>query len=177
MKKLLLAVIAGVLLFCLGGCGDKGASPAPSETTTELNHNFSAKADIKFGDLTATADINRTAPDAFTAVLNSPAALKGMTFTYQGETIRVSYKGLSVDLNEDGFAARAMTSAVVKALDSAAKDTGASVKVKGNTVEIAGKNDNGEFTLTLDKKTGSALKLKIPSLDLECKFGDFTFLK
>ena len=44
-------------------------------------------------------------------------------------------------------------------------------------MEIAGKNDNGEFTLTLDKKTGSALKLKIPSLDLECKFGDFTFLK
>ena len=173
MKKWLAAVLSLVIILFLGGCAGKDESPAPSETTTPMNSSFTAKGDITFGDLSATVDFSRTAPGAFTAVLTSPEALNGMTFSYEGETVQVSYKGLTLHLQEDGLAVKAMTSAIVDAINSAMGDSGMNVKVKGDTASITGENDNGAFTLSLNKKTGAFVELLIPSLDLSCKFSDF----
>lgn len=136
-----------------------------------MTKSFTAKADIHFGDIEATATINRVGDGVCEVTLISPEALNGMKFQYVGSTVTVSYLGMSVELDDDSLLANAMASAIVKAVDMAARDQGITMKKSGKTIIMKGENDSGEFELRLDRETGSLLELSIPSMDLECTFG------
>lgn len=171
-KYVLLAVVAAVVLLlgllwaCVGNSG-KTEDIVP----LHLEQGFTAKANIRFGELEATADINRIGDGICSITLVSPKVLNGMSFRYDGADIQIDYLGMSVKTSDDSLFANAMTSAIVKAVDTAARGSGISMKKSGKTVLLKGENDSGNFELQVDKETGSLLRLTIPEMNLECTFG------
>ncbi len=137
----------------------------------DMTKQFTAKAEIDFGEIAATASINRIGDGVYDITLHSPAALNGMRFQYNGSDILVSYLGMQVSLSDESLIANAMTTAIVKAVDAVARDQGVTMEKKGTAVLMKGETDNGEFVLQLDRKSGSLLHLTIPSMELECTFG------
>ncbi len=169
-KYIVIGIIgAAVLLLVCFACGRSGGEE--DLPPADMTKSFTAKADIHFGEIAATASINRIGDGVYDVTLISPEALNGMKFQYNGSDISISYLGMSVALADDSLLANAMTSAIVKAVDMAARDQGITMKKSGDAVILQGNNDNGAFELRLDKKTGSLLKLEIPSMELECTFG------
>ena len=166
---LVAAVLLSVLLMACRGGRDAGGLPP-----LDLAKGFTAKADIRFGGIEATATLNRIADGICDVTLIAPKALNGMKFQYNGSDIEISYLGMSVKTSDDSLLANAMAAALVKAVDAAARDSGISMKKSGKTILMKGTNDNGAFELRLDKNTGALLSLKIPSMDLECTFSDMT---
>lgn len=158
-------LIVGLFFACRNRSENTILPPA------DLTKNFTAKADIHFGEMEAVASINREGDGVYNVTLVSPKALNGMSFQYNGSDITISYLGMSVALSDDSLIANAMTTAIIKAVDTVARDQGITMKKSGNAIVMKGENDNGEFELKLDKKTGSLLNLKIPEMDLECTFG------
>lgn len=170
--KYIIAAAAAValLVFLLFAC--KGGGDSEQLPPVDFAKGFTAKADIRFGNIEATATLNRIADGICDVTLISPKALNGMKFQYNGNDIEISYLGMSVKMNDDSLLANAMASAIVKAVDAAARDSGVSMKKSGKTILMKGTNENGEFELRLDKNSGALLNLKIPSMDLECTFSN-----
>ena len=94
-----------------------------------------------------------------------------MKFQYNGNDIEISYLGMSVKMDDDSMLANAMASAIVKAVDTAARGSGITMKNSGKAILMKGENENGSFELTFDRENGSLLSLNVPALDLECTFG------
>ncbi len=163
------ALCAALLIGMLFACrGSKGGAELPP---VDWEKSFTAKADIHFGDIEATATINRIGDGVCDITLISPQALNGMKFQYNGNDIEISYLGMSVTMDDDSMLANAMTAAIVKAVDTAARGSGISMKKSGKAILLEGENENGSFSLTFDKENGSLLSLIVPALDLECTFG------
>lgn len=160
-----IVLLVGLFFACRGGGGSDEIPPVDWEKS------FTAKADIHFGDIEATATINRIGDGVCDITLISPKALNGMKFQYNGNDIEISYLGMSVKMDDDSMLANAMASAIVKAVDTAARGTGITMKKSGKAILMKGENENGSFELTFDRENGSLLSLNVPALDLECTFG------
>lgn len=171
MRRLLAIFLAFTLCIGCTGCKSK---PNPKEMQKiDLQKGFSATANISYGSLQAVAEINRSGVGLCTIELTSPSHLKGLKFELADGRTTVSYRGLKVDLTEEGMLASAVTSAISNALDTAAQGTGITFTKRSEGIVIAGKNDLGAFELTFDPKAGTLVRLSIPTVELDCSFGDY----
>lgn len=143
----------------------------------ELQQPFSATATIKLNQITATADLNRTAQNTFTLHLTEPAALKDLSFQYNGEDITASYHGMSVSISDDSLVAKTLAGVLFRSLSSATEGTGVDISSKDGILLVKGENEDGRFSMQIDPKHSSILNLEVPSLDLSCEFSDFLFQK
>ncbi|WMJ22139.1 hypothetical protein RBG61_09010 [Paludicola sp. MB14-C6] len=169
---ILVVAIVGLTVLAF----QKGSSP-PHQISTNLSKPFDAKATVKMKDLVMVCDINKSAVGACTIKIQEPKQLKDMEFQYDGKDIKVSYKGLSVKLDENSKLASSLAAVIVNSIDTAASPSGVDVKMVGKTVQITGKSDSGNFKIVLDKASGSIMTLTLPQLDFECNFDDFIFKK
>lgn len=164
-----------ICLTVLISCENSKKLPDPEQLTPLVSQPFTASANIKFDDITAVADINKTSPQQFTLKVVQPEHLKDLTFRYNGSQIGIDYKGMSVDLNDDSLIAKGLTAIILKAVNAASEQSGVKVDTRDGALWIDGETEDGEFNLKLDKNTGSFLELNMPDLDLECEFTDFIF--
>lgn len=182
MKNRTFAIcVIGVLtvftvLMCWG-CSRRSSPPAADQrdVAAALSRPFDAKATIKLKDLVMTADVNRTGQGQATIQINEPKTLSGMAFAYDGQDIRVSYKGLTVKLDENSKLVSSVASIIVNSIDAASSESGVDVRLDGGALVISGESDSGRFQITLDKENGSIATLNVPELDFECRFDDFLF--
>lgn len=174
---ILWAIIILVLIgfFLLMTFIPKGEKIPPKQISTNLHKSFDAQATIKMKDLIMEADINKTDIGACTIKVKEPKTLKGMEFQYNGNDIVVSYRGLSVKLDENSKLVSSVAAAIVNSIDTAASPSGIHVEMEKGALILTGDSDSGEFKIVLDKKTGNMLSLDIPQLDLECNFDNFIF--
>lgn len=175
-KKNLNLVIPIVLVIVLVALGilinvNKASRTPTAEAVNEIiSQPFTATANLSLGKLKATAQIGKTAAQKINFIVKEPTALKGLEFSFDGATTTAKYKGLELKLNDDSLLAKSAAAIAVNAINTAAVDSGVEVKLKDDVLLVSGDNDDGHFTLTLDKKTGALLKLTVPSLDFECNF-------
>lgn len=182
MKTSTFAIIGSIILvfiaiFAISAFAKRNTTQVPRQISTNLHRPFDAKATIKMKDLTMEADINKTDIGVATFKIKEPKSLKDMEFQYNGEDVTVSYRGLSVKLDENSKLASSLASIIVSSIDKAASPSGVDVDIKGKQLAINGKSDAGKFEILLDKKTGSMMSLALPELDFECNFDDFIFKK
>lgn len=170
MKKHVSIIFAAVVLFFLfAGCSNQ---PSQESVIQQLT-NFSCKADITYGEFTASADVTRQADGQTTFVITEPESLKDMTFLFRDDQVSISYKGLTIDVEPTSFLASAAGSALVHSIDQTLKSENLQIVQKEDVLELSSKSFSGNYTMQLDKTTGALLKLLVPSLDLECDFSDF----
>lgn len=174
---LLIIMVLFVLLMAWGCSKRQPAEKAPDaeQLAASIGRPFEAKATIRMEELTLTADINKTAENAVTIIVNEPAALSGMRFTYDGQDITVSYLGLSVKLDQDSRLVSSMATGLINAINRASSPGGIHVRMEESGVAVSGQSDSGDFQLMLDPQNGSIASVNLPELDLECRFNDFLF--
>lgn len=169
----LLVAIIGFTVFAFW----RVPTATPRQISTNLHKPFSAKATVKMKDLVMVCDINKTDIGVCTIKIQEPKQLKDMVFQYNGDDIKVSYKGLSVTLDDDSKLVSSLASIIINSIDTAASPSGVDVKLVDKAVEITGKSDSGNFKIILDKESGSIMSLTLPELDFEANFTDFIFQK
>ncbi len=159
------------------GCSRKESSEkvSPEDVSSTVAKPFDAKATIKMKDLVMTADVNRTAEGRATVQISEPKTLSGMSFAYDGKDVLVSYKGLTVKLDENSRLVSGAASIIVNAINAASSPSGINVSLDGKLLTVTGKSDSGQFKITMDKKSGAMATLSLPELDFECNFSDFAF--
>lgn len=170
-------ILVLIVVFAIGALGKRKSTPPPHQISTNMHRPFDAKATIKMKDLIMEADVNKTDIGVATFKIKEPKSLKGMEFQYNGNDVTVSYRGLSVKLDENSKLASSIAGIIVSSIDKAASPSGVDVDIDGKALVIKGESEAGRFKILLDKNTGSIVSLNVPELDFECNFDDFMFQK
>lgn len=168
----ILLIFAGLMALTSRG---KSEEKPPVEVLKGVNAPFDAKAHIKMQNMDLTADLNRTAENCITVKINEPASIAGMTFTYNGQDIETSFKGLTVTLDENSKLVSSLAEIIVNSLNKASDNEDVDVSITDGVVYLTGKSDSGEFQMRLDKKDGSIASISLPELQFECRFDEFIF--
>ena len=171
---IVLVVIAAVAIFLIRSNAKLSESEQQS-VTDSLQQPFSATATIRLEQMTAVADINRTAENTFTFQLVEPQALKDLSFQYNGSDITASYHGMSVTIGDDSMIAKALAGILFRSINEATKGSGVEISEADGILTLKGEGDGGNFTMQIDPKKNTILDLQVPSLDLSCEFSDFLF--
>ncbi len=106
--------------------------------------------------------------------ITEPKALKGMTMSWDGETISMKMYGMTFGLSPEEVPESALCKGILDALDAAAGKDGGTLT--GDGLLTAGRALNGEFEILSDPDTGHLLSMKIPSLNLTAVFSNFEVL-
>lgn len=177
-KRIMTAVLVFTLgLACLTGCGKKPSGAADgSDLPSTVTQPFESSAQFTYGDFSFEAGVRRETPGTCVITITSPQPVAGMKFTYQRDKLTVEYLGLSVDIDPNSALSKAAVSAVVKALDAAARQNGVSVSFENGQFLVSGDSDSGKFTLILDEKNGNFLSLEMPDIPMSVKFNNFKLL-
>ena len=171
----IIALFSGLILFSCNRGNKSGAAPSGEQVSAAMSRPFDAKATITMKDLVLTADINRTKPGQATIQIDEPKSLAGMSFSYDGDDITVSYMGFSVKLDGDSKLVSNVASLIVNTIDKASSPSGVDVSMADGALIVSGENDSGKFSIRLDKENGSIASISVPEVDFECRFDDFLF--
>lgn len=180
-KKILITIIGVIAVVGIGiltyrvTCNRPLSQEKQQQLTHDLSRPFQATANIKLDEMVIIADLNKTAPNQFTMKIAQPQTLKDLSFSYNGSDITVSYKGMSAVLSDDSFVAKTLAGIVMRSINSATESTGLHISEQDHVLVIEGSNEDGNFTMQIDKQSGSILTLNVPQLKLECNFPQFFF--
>ncbi len=146
-----------------------------SEIAQDMLTPFAATAQIKLGEVTMLADINKTSVGEMTFSVIEPVYLRDMIIRYDKDKINVSYKGVGVDIDDDSAIVESVVGVAIDTINSAANDSGINVSTDNGAITVTGENENGNFELILNENTHSIMRIAVPNLDFECEFTDFIF--
>lgn len=170
-KITVVILIALIALLCVLPFLTKSKSKTvPKNIYNSFTKPFDAQATIKMKDLVLQADVNKTSEKELTMIVKSPESLKDMKFAYDGNDIKVSFKGLNVTLDENSKLVQNVLNIIVKTINSSANSSGIDVDMKDGALIVSGDSEVGKFKTVLDKKNGSIVSINVPSLDFECNF-------
>lgn len=164
-----------VIAIALIRSNSKLSDSEKKNVTDSLQQPFSATAKIELDQLTAVADINRTAENTLTFHIIEPQSLKDLAFQYDGTDITASYHGMSVKISDDSIIAKTLAGIMFRSISESTKDSGLEISESDGILTLKGEGADGNFSMQIDPKKHSILNLKVPSLDLSCEFSNFIF--
>ena len=150
---------------------DTGKLDNSENVVESIKHPFDAQATINVQGITLTADVNKTDYQKCTIVVNEPKSLGGMRFQYDGNKMNVTYKGMSVDINDK--VAGSVAKILVDTIDTVSPEL--DLVLEDGLLVVSSENEMGEFNITLDEENGNIVSINVPNLDFECNFDDFIF--
>ncbi|HIZ54933.1 MAG TPA: hypothetical protein H9671_01840 [Firmicutes bacterium] len=164
-----LVLLCGGLLFT--GCRTPEAPPATPESAAEnLAKGIRLDADITFRDIQAEAQIVRDSSGLYQIELTSPSHLKGLSATFDGQTVQISYLGFQFDVDAADYPEVSLASSIAQVLDEAAAGTAESMTKTDLGYVLTGETDSGSYSLYLDLETLAPISLAVPDLELSCTF-------
>jgi hypothetical protein len=166
----LIFITAFILFLCFRPISQSSVNQ--KRNTQYLSQPFSASASIHMGEVSAVADINRTAADQFTFCFQQPSSLNGLTLAYSANMVGISYHGMSVNTSQDSLLAKGIGAVIMKTLDAAASQKGINIEHEDGFLSLNGTSEYGQFCVKLEEETGALLEISIPEMDLECCFSN-----
>lgn len=170
-----IALMILIVIVVATGIMRPRASGNDQHIVSKISSGFDAKATFKLKDIVMVGDVNRTANGAMTVKITEPKHLNGMTFSYDGSDITVSYLGMNLKLDDDTKLVSGAAQALIGAINKATSKTGLAVKLENKMLVLTGKSESGEFALKMDKKSGSIVSVQMDNLDFVCNFDEFLF--
>lgn len=177
MKKLTAFILCIAVMFSLCGCS-KGEDKAPPEKSIEnLSQPYTTSAKVTMRDISADIQITKADGGRCLVTFESPENLKDLSFDYTGELVTVKFGKLKFSVEPGSVPAKAMTSLIIRALNSSFKEQGVTIEEQNDAVVISGTSGGSVFKLIIDKQNGNALTLEIPDDELKVEFYNFSFMK
>lgn len=110
VKRISVAVLIAVLVFCGAGCGKSNSSALKDA----LSKPFVMTAAISLSGIEANILINKTAPGRYALRFLSPAALCGIEAKINGDDVVFSYDGMESTFVFDGLAGENIIKNIVR---------------------------------------------------------------
>lgn len=179
MKKLLAVLLSFVITTSFCAC------TAENKTLTEddeglkqisqkYEKQYQTTANIEYNGTKIKVNMEKTEEGSTKVSFLEPAMLKNMTFELSEDNIEVGYLGMHFNIDPDNLSSSIIVSTIVSTFNNIASGSGITAEVDKNTLNISGTTNNANFLLTLDKESGNALTLEIPSMNLSAEFENFT---
>lgn len=180
MKKLFSLLTAVCFLVCFCSCNtaeDKDKvknNDGLKEISTKYSREYQTTANINYNGTNVKVNIEKTDDGTTEVSFEQPEMLDGMKFSVTDENIAVSYLGMTFNIDPENLSSSLIVSTIVGTFNTIASGTGISAEVDGSKLNVTGATDNVNFLLVLDKKSGNALNLEVPSMGLSAEFENFT---
>lgn len=168
LKKILSAVLCGLMFLGLMGC-----SAEKKTATPDLNRLFSADAKIQFDDFEADAKISRLGDGMWDVEFSQPKTLAGVKLSYNDGEITASFLGLNFNIEKDSLPVKSIVTMIINAIDSSGVHADMPCVEKDGKIVFSGSGENGDFTITTDAETGTLLDFELPSEKLKVLFENF----
>lgn len=143
------------------------------QISQKYDKEYQTTANIEYNGTKIKVNIEKTDKGSTKVCFVEPAMLKDMTFEVSEENIEVGYLGMHFNIDPDNLSSSIIVSTIVSTFNAIASGSGITAEVDGGTLNVSGTTNNANFLLVLDKKSGNALKLDIPSMNLSAEFENF----
>lgn len=122
---------------------------------------------------TVAGTLQRGAAGLLTVTLDEPAALEGLTMTWNGETVTLQLLGVSWNVSPDALPQTALGVRLLDALDAVVYGESTGQPMADGRLCTTGMAGDAAFTLYSDAATGALLSLEVPAEELTLTFSDF----
>lgn len=172
MKRILCILAAGLFLLC---CGCQNTKPPNS--TPAFPTDFSAAVHIVHKGAEFDAVCTYHTDGAVTLEMQSPEALRTMTFTKTAETCTVHFLGLELKTPETLLPDSAFVNLLCAAVESARDGTRCAVTGEGDSRIYSGMTEAGDtFQIAQNRQDGALQTLTMDAQALCVTFSDFAYL-
>lgn len=179
MKKFLSLFLSVCISLTLCSCtgNDKGSLDENDEGLKQISQKYDEEyqttANIEYNGTKIKVDIKKDSEGTTEVTFVEPKMLEGMSFAVEEDNIKVSYLGMTFNIDPENLSSSIIVSTIVSAFNTVAAGSGITAEVDKSTLNVSGNTNNANFMLVLDKKTGNALTLEIPSMNLSAEFENF----
>ncbi len=178
MKKLLLVLLSLCLMFSVCSCKSENKQLTENDEglkqiSQKYAKEYQTTANIEYNGTKIKVNIEKTADGSTEVSFLEPTMLKGMTFDVSEDNIEVGYLGMHFNIDPNNLSSSIIVSTIVSTFNTMASGSGITAEVDGSAINVKGSTNNANFLLVLDKKSGNALSLEIPSMNLVAKFDSF----
>lgn len=174
MKRWIAAL--GAALALLGGCGKLREQVTDYDALVRqtLAREYTFTAEMTYDGTEAKAFIAKTGAADIQAEFSAPSSLEGLVVTTAGEEIRVTFRGMEVDLSPYTLPTQSVLTLLREVLtgEKAGKLT---TQVEEDTVTASGSILLTTYEIVFDKETMAVQRVLIPSIQGEVLISDFTF--
>ena len=178
MRKIGRCVAALCLAVSMVSCHAAGSEKTKNgdglkEISEKYDHPYQTTASVTYNGTQMKLDLEKKEDGTTVVTFTEPKMLNGMNFSVGEEKITVGYLGLSFDIDPNNLSSSLIVSTMVDTFNQVAKGSGVEAKLADNALQVTGTTENVEFLLRLDRESGNALSLQVPSMGLEAEFENF----
>lgn len=158
--------VMGLWLLMMTGC--RSSQPAAEP----VGAFFSCHVEAVYRDITVVGTLKREAAGTLAITFSQPETLEGLSACWNGETVELSWHGLSFSMAPEAVPEGALGEEMMAVWDATVRGEGERTEQDGQTV-ICGESSSGSYELVCDAETGMPLSLSIPSLPLQAEFSQW----
>lgn len=173
-KTQVIAALTAVTLM-MTACGKIGSEKV--NITPSVAKNFTSTATLDYNDTQAEAVITRIDSGLWQAEFTAPKTLSGITLIFDKDNVSANYKGLAFSVPKAAMPFKTILSDFISVADEVAQSPKIEAEKAGDAYAISGANEQGEYTLTLDKSGNQITGFSVPNIALNIAFTDFTATK
>ena len=161
LRRAFLILAIFVFLFILGACGQSIPPSAPSQ--------FSAEAQITFGESKFTAQVSQERPGALSVEFIAPEELQGMRLILQGDSTVLRYGELETELPASSLPAAGFAPVLNGVLLRMAQpSTEGYSRARGGSWTLNGAANGLNYLAKIDTE-GVLTQVEVPAVNLEVK--------
>ena len=178
MKRLAVFLCSMIfILTVMTGCSTISGSGSGSEADlSSVPNAFSTMAKIQYDGTEIEAKITRSDGGDCTIEVLAPSTLKSLTMDWdaQSNTMTLGFMGLSCSIDPQQFPDSAFGTAVIYAFNALASKDGLKIDKTDESLTFSGTGESGQFSVSIDRKSGCMQSLDIPGIGLSAQFSDYT---
>lgn len=178
MKKLLAILLSFIISISFCACTSENKKLTENDEglqqiSQKYEKQYQTTANIEYNGTKIKVNVEKQ-NDTTEITFVEPKMLDGMKFSVTDDNIKVTYLGMNFNIDPENLSSSIIVSTIVSTFNTIASGSGITAEVDKNTLNVKGTTNNANFLLVLDKKSGNALSLEIPSMNLSAKFENFT---
>lgn len=170
MKKAL--YVCAVLLFLITAGCEKQAAPK-NQTPPPIPAAFTAKLDVKFGDISMTASLTKNASDDYTVQMLTPEIMSPLALAYKDGGCTVTYDGLNFETDLNRFPQSEFGGLLTSALSDIEHGIDIETMISEGTVTYKGNGERGIYTVKRNAENGAWLEFSAEGAQLHVVFSEY----
>lgn len=174
MKKYIRILICFALIFCtalFAGCGKEQSGRTDRPPAIPAAFTADVEADTPIQNFKAQLEY-RGLTDCVLR-FTQPATMNGVCMIWNGQTVRMQYKGVGFDVDVSKFPQSAIGSDIINSVNAAVKAENLKIEKTGEDWSYSGSTKSGSFTIIQDGNTGFIRSISLPDNKVQILFTNF----
>ena len=151
------------VVWCAVVCLWLSLTACAKPPVTPVADGFRCRVSLDYGGAVYEATLDRLDASQAMLTIAKPETLKGLTMTWNGQEVSMTYAGMTMSLEEASLPVSAAVKLLCRTLD-ACRDQAEARSVCEGTIEGI------PYTVTFDDQTGMPLTLSVPSVPIQVVF-------